>query len=157
VLSRVRAALILTVVWVLCWIPFAVALDHVLADILLPGPRLDSPYTPVRLWAIWGALSGLGFAIVLGFAERGRSVSSLSIPRVLSWGAIGSALVPVLYFVYWFLTTGRRDPGVRSLGWRIALIEVGISAFLGIVCALCTLALMRAGKAGDQTHSAGAA
>ena len=127
-----------------------------LADILVPEPRIDSPYTPIRLWAIWGALSGLGFAIVLGFAERGRSVSSLSIPRVLSWGAIGSALVPVLYFVYWLLTSGGPVPGVRSFFWRIALGDVGISAFLGIVCALCTLALMRAGNTNDQTHSVGA-
>ena len=149
--------MVVTAVWVICWVPFAVALDHVLMDILVPEPRLHSPYTPVRIWAIWGALSGLGFALVTMVLERGRQVSSLSIPRVLSWGAIGSALVPILYYIHAIVTFDGPVPGLGSVFWRIVLLTVAISAVLGIISALCTLALVRAGTAGDRTHPVGAA
>src|SRR5438094_7448281 len=137
-LRKVRAAVVITAVWVLCWIPFAVGLDHILVAILVPEPRIDNPYTPVRVWAIWGALSGLAFAIVLGFSERGRAVGSLSPVRVLTWGALGSALVPVFY---WVVT--RPPVSFGSLFLEMVFFTVGISALLGIVCALVTLGLMR--------------
>ncbi len=149
-LRKVRAALIVTAIWVLFWTPFAVGLDHILADILFPDPRIDSPYTPATVWAIWGALSGLAFAIVLALAERGRSVGGLSTGRMLSWGAVGSALVPV---VYWILTTPPA-PGFGSMFWEMMLFTVGTSALLGIVCAVMTLAFMRIGSSIDRTGAA---
>jgi hypothetical protein len=158
VLRRVRAALIIITVWILCWVPFGVALDHVLADILVPEPRVHSPYTPVRTWAVWGALTGLGFVIVLGLAERGRQAGSLSILRVLSWGAVGSALLPVFYQVYAAIASPPVPAfSFDSLYWRIALMTVGISALLGVVCALGTLALMRVGRVREPRDSVGAA
>jgi len=119
-----------------------VGLDNIIADILFPEPRIDSPYTPVSVWAIWGALSGLAFAIVLALAERGRTVGSLSTARMLSWAAFGSALVPV---VYWILTQPPA-PGFGSIFWEMMLFTVGTSALLGIVCGIMTLAFMRIGS-----------
>ena len=157
-LRKFRAGLVITAVWVLCWVPFGVALDHVLADILVPEPRVHSPYTPIRVWAIWGALTGLGFVIVLALAERGHRVASLSVLRVLSWGAIGSALLPVVYYVYLAMTSAPVPPfSFDSLFWRIRLMTVGISALLGVVCALGTLTLMRAGQVREPNRSVGAA
>ena len=113
-LRKLRAALIISALWILCWTPVAVALDHVLVALLVTEPRIDNPYTPVRVWAIWGGLSGLAFAIVLGLAERGRAVGGLSAARVLTWGAVGSAFVPV---AYWVVTWGPPAPAlVRSSG-----------------------------------------
>lgn len=145
-LPKIRAALIVTILWVLCWVPVGVGLDHVLADILFPEPRIDSPYTPVGIWLMWGALSGLSFAIVLGLGERGRAVGSLSILRVVSWGAVGSALVPAFFYVYHALMSPAPDSNLASVYWRIALLTVGLSALLGMICALGILALMRAGR-----------
>ena len=141
-LRKLRAALIITAIWVLFWTPFAVGLDNIIADILFPEPRIDSPYTPVSVWAIWGALSGLAFVIVLALAERGRAVGSLSTARMLSWAAIGSALVPV---VYWILTQVP-DAGFGLVFWETMLFTVGISALLGVVCAIMTLSFMRVGS-----------
>ena len=76
-LRKVRAALIITAIWVLFWTPFAVGLNQILSDILFPN-SIDSPYTPVSVWAIWGALCGLTFAVLLALTERGRAVGWLS-------------------------------------------------------------------------------
>ena len=140
-LRKVRAALIITAIWVLFWTPFAVGLNQILSDILFPN-SIDSPCTPVSVWAIWGALSGLAFVIVLALAERGRAVGSLSTARMLSWAAIGSALVPV---VYWILTQVP-DAGFGLVFWETMLFTVGISALLGVVCAIMTLSFMRVGS-----------
>src|SRR2546430_13666619 len=45
--------------------------------ILVPEP-IDYPYAALQVWVIWGALSGLGFAIMLALAERGRGAGSRS-------------------------------------------------------------------------------
>src|SRR5882762_10332557 len=132
--SKLRAALIIAAIWVLFWTPFAVGLNQILADILFPN-SIDGPYTPVSVWAIWGALCGFVFAILLALTERGRAVGTLSTARVLSWAAIASAVVPV---VYWILT------GLEALGfgwafWETVLLTVGISALLGVVCGIMTL------------------
>jgi hypothetical protein len=153
-LRKLRAALIISALWVLCWTPVALVLDHVLVALFVPEPRIDNPYTPVRVWAIWGALSGLAFAIVLGLAERGRAVGGLSAARVLTWGAVGSALVPV---AYWVLTWRPPAPSFGPLFWQVTLITMGISALLGTVCAVLTVALMRAGTAQKANASASGA
>jgi hypothetical protein len=140
-LRKVRAVLIITAIWVLFWTPFAIGLNQILADILFPN-SIDSPYTPVSVWAIWGALCGFVFAILLALTERGRAVGTLSTARVLSWAAIASALVPV---VYWILT-GLEAVGFGWAFWETVLSTVGISALLGVVCGIMTLSFMRAGS-----------
>jgi len=146
VLRKVRAAVIITVAWLVCWIPFAVGLDHFLADLLVPEPRIDSPYTPVRVWAIWGALSGLSFAVVLALGERGRAAGTLSTLRVLSWGAVGAALVPLAYYIVLAVAGSGPPPSFASLYWRLVLLVIAESGLLGVCSAIGVLALMRAGK-----------
>ena len=48
------------------------------------------------LLGLVGFLSGLGFAAVLSFAERRRSLNELSLGRVALWGLLGSAAIPLL-------------------------------------------------------------
>ena len=155
-LRKLRAALIISALWVLCWVPFGLALERALVSILFPEPPMHSPYIGVSVWAIWGALSGLCFATVLGFRERGHTASNLSTLRVLSWGALGSALVPLLYEVYWFARSSNL-PGPGSLVWIMVLVNVGISALLGTVCAAITQALVRVAQRARANESPGAA
>jgi len=141
VLRKVRAALIITAIWVLFWTPYAVGLNQILADILFPN-SIDGPYTPVSVWAIWGALCGLAFTIVLALAERGRAVGSLSTARVLGWAALGSVLVPVIYWT----VSDPLWPGSASVYSETILLTLGISVLLGIVCAVMTLGFVRVGS-----------
>jgi hypothetical protein len=156
VLRKLRAALIIAALWVLWWVPFGLAIEHVLWDILLPEPRIDSPYMSVTVWVIWAALSGLCFATVLGFGERGRAVATLSTARVLSWGAVGSTVIPILYSLYTFFTWPR-VPAPGSVFWLITALLVCVSALLGTICAAFTLALMRESLARSQAGRSGAA
>ena len=143
-LLKVRATLVIAALWVLCWVPFGLALEDVLVPLFMgPEPWIDSPYMGLKIWILWGALSGLSFAIVLAFGERGRAVGRLSVLRVLSWGAIGSALVAILYSAYLLLTAPTFVRG--SLFWISTGILVAVSAFLGTICALITMALLREG------------
>ena len=145
-LRRIRAALIITALWVLCWVPLGLVLDDLVRILVPPQPDIDSPTMGVTIWAIWGALSGLGFAIVLGFLERGHTVASLSTFRVLSWGAVGSALVPILFFAGAYAYEA-----VRRGSEPVMLAAAGMSAFLGVISAAITMALMRKGSDG-QLH-----
>jgi hypothetical protein len=157
VFRKVRAALVISVLWVLCWVPFGLALEHVVWRIVLgPDPWIDSPFMSVTVWVIWGALSGLCFAMVLGLGERGRAAGALSTSRFLIWGAVGSTIVPLLYSLYTFFTW----PVVlapASRFWVITLILVGASAFLGCICAALTLALMRESVSRESSGSSRAA
>jgi len=46
--------------------------------------------------AVAGFISGTGFAVALSLAERRHSLKDLSLPRVALWGALGSAIIPLL-------------------------------------------------------------
>ena len=155
-LRKLRAALIISALWTLCWVPVGRALEDALVGILLPQPRIDSPYMGMTTWIIWGALSGLGFAIVLGLLERGRGVATLSTFRVLSWGAVGSVILPIVYTVY-FLAQPALALSLDLTFWLIVLLPIGVSALLGTLCAGITLALVRAGAAREPSRSSGAA
>ena len=146
----------ISVLWVLCWVPFGLPIERILTDIFFPRPRIDSPYMGLGMWVIWGALSGLAFAIVLGFGERGRPVASLSAARVIGWGALGPVIVAVLYLVY-LVIAWPRALVLDSAFWVLSLILVGVSAVLGLICAVITLSLMRASTPRAEDVSKGAA
>src|SRR5262245_19822214 len=44
----------------------------------------------------WGAVSGAVFALLLAIAERRRTVNELSMGRVVGWGPIGGAALPLI-------------------------------------------------------------
>jgi len=47
----------------------------------------------IPVFAYPGFLSGVGFSVVLGIAERRHSFDQLSLPRFTAWGAVGGLLV----------------------------------------------------------------
>jgi len=154
---KLRAALLISAFWVLCWVPFGLALEQVLWRIVLgPDPWLDSPFMSMTVWVIWAALSGLCFSMVLALGERGRAAGNLSTSRFLIWGAVGSTIVPLLYNLYTFLTWPESLTR-RSSFWVITLILVCVSALLGCICAAFTLALMRERYSPDSSGSSRAA
>ena len=156
-IRKLRAALVISAVWALFWVPFGLALEHVLWRIVLgPDPWIDSPFMSVTVWVIWGALSGLCFAMVLGLGERGRAAGTLSTSRFLVWGALGSTIVPLLYSLYTFFSWPEA-PARGSTFWVITLILVCASALLGCICAVFTLVLMRESPSRNSGGSSRAA
>ena len=143
---RLRAALAIGGIWGLVWFPLG-ALVALYAAGSPPQPA-DLFYRPVDVptfllvWTIWGGLSGTGFAIILGTAERRRTLGELSIARAALWGALGAMSAPTLLTA---VDLARGLLGSRLYDWRVPLVSVLASAILGGACGAATLIAARRG------------
>lgn len=139
-LRRFRAVLVTAVRWSLVWLPMGL----VLGIISNAGPDYDLAPPPIPFfalaWTVWGAMSGGAFAIILSFAESGRTIATLSLLRTALWGALGCMTLPVvlaasdLFGRPWFI--GRDD-------WALFAFVLASSAVVGAVCAAGTIAVLR--------------
>ena len=123
---RLRGAVGIALTWGGAWAVIGVALALGIG-ILRPG-EIDPGEGPVKVAAVLGLagfLSGLGFAGLLAFGERRRTIRDLSLARVALWGFLGAAAIPAL--------TGA-DIGE---GW--------ITGTLGAIFATASLAVARRG------------
>jgi hypothetical protein len=111
-LRQLRGALGITLLWAVVWFPLGIGLgvwrylrspfsDEMYGGEFARLPALSVIGPIVLVWTAWGAISGFLFATILSAAERRHSVDDVSIVRVSTWGAIGSASLPcvVLLFV----------------------------------------------------------
>ncbi len=143
-LRRFRAALSVGIFWGLAWLPIGAALAFY-ASLSPPRPS-DLLYRPVDFrvfltaWTIWGGLSGLVFALILGAAERRHTLAELSVARTAGWGALGSASVPGLLAGFDVL---RGATAGALYDWSPAVVSLIVSAGLGAACAAGTLAVAR--------------
>ena len=83
--------------WGTMWAALGAALG-VVRGILAPQ-SIDPGEGPLNVaWILGtaGFFSGVTFALVLSRLERGRSLRSISLPRVALWGAVGAAVIPLL-------------------------------------------------------------
>lgn len=143
-LRKLRAALVIAGIWAIVWMPMGFALA------LYAGSRSPQPTDviarPVSLplfvsvWTMWGGASGVLFALILGLAERRRTLASLSLVRTVVWGAIGCVTLPAALTIVDVLTT---PAGLRGYTWRFPLAALAVSAALGAACAAATLAVAR--------------
>lgn len=78
-----------------------------------------------------GAIAGAGFSIVVGIAERKRSLDELSFARFAIWGALGGILVGL--------------PFVAEIASSGLMAVFGILGGLGATSAAGSLALARMG------------
>jgi hypothetical protein len=136
--------LVFALIWAIVWLPIGVALAYY-AD-SRPAAPSDIIGRPVSIpvfataWTAWGAISGGVFAVVLGWAERRRTIEALSIVRTALWGALGASALPVILLGVDMLST---PAGLRGYGWRFPFVVIGVSAALGAGCAAATLGLAR--------------
>jgi hypothetical protein len=101
----------------------------------------------VPAWILAGLISGAGFSVVLAIAERHRQLEELTLKRVASLGAIGSAISALMAMpLYWFVSEGRLQ----------VLPFLGVVAVLGAGSAAGTLALARRALVGQVLDAGGA-
>lgn len=96
-MRRLRAVLVMTVLWSVPWLFIGVAIG---ANLMRVGavmvPHRFTGDLPVILGAMGGAIgaiSGFGFALLLIFAEPTDSFAELRQWRVAQWGALSAAIV----------------------------------------------------------------
>jgi len=144
VLRQIRALLAIAVIWALIWLPIGLGLA-LYADSRPPQPS-DVVRRPVSIalfvtaWTAWGWISGAVFALILGFAERRRTLADLSLGRTAVWGALGSMTVPT---VLTLIDVFQMPVGLAFYDWQFVLVALVVSAALGAGCAAGTLRLAR--------------
>ncbi len=143
-LRQFRAALGIGLMWAVIWLPIGLALALYAASFPpQPSDIISRPVSVpwfVTVWTAWGGISGTGFAIILGFTERRRSLSELSLSRIAAWGALGAMTVPTLLILVEILST---PLSLHFYDWRLPLVVLAVSATLGGVCGAVTLTLAR--------------
>jgi len=100
ILRWLRGILGTAVTWAVLWSSIGTVLA-VITIVLNGGPDVASllKYTfwVAAFYAVWGAVSGGMFALVLTATERRRSLADLSLLRIVIWGAVGALAVPILF------------------------------------------------------------
>jgi hypothetical protein len=89
-------------------------------------------------WGIWGTVSGAVFANLLIVAERRSTLSTLSMRRIATWGALGGVFLPLLSYAMLVLTGG---PVIGAL--VPTAIAAAIASLLGAGMAAGHLSLAR--------------
>lgn len=149
-LRRLRGMVAMSVFWAVLW---TIGWTVLGALAFLVGPLVLSrdDYVPLRyvpgilaqgavLWAVWGAVSGAVFALLLAIAERRRTIADLRMSRVALWGAIGGVVIPLGITA----VAGRHGMG-QGLLLGVGILGT-ISALLGALCSTGTLWLVRRGE-----------
>ena len=132
-LRRIRAAVIMGLLWAVPWAVVAVLIGWVVD----PDESMD------EMWWVIGAypgfLGGVLFSIVLSVAERHRSLSELSVRRFGAWGAAAGLVIGVLPFLL-----GTPNPNINVA--RLATIVIGSFTAMSAVSAAGSLAIARKGE-----------
>ena len=96
-IRRLRGVAGVAVLWGTIWAVLGALLGLVYGA--LRPEDIDPGESPTRIAAILGTagfISGAGFAMMLAFLERGRTLRDISAVRVALWGGAGGAVIPLL-------------------------------------------------------------
>lgn len=122
-LRKLRGVMSIGLIWGILWVAFVNVLGMVIwvihPDDIDPG---EGPLVFSAIFGMVGLISGIGFGILLSFAESGKTIRDIWLPRAAIWGMLGSAAFPLL--------TGRED-------------QVFIMCPLGAVIATALVAIAR--------------
>ncbi len=96
-LRKCRGALGIAITWSATWALVFAGLATAVG--IFDPASVDPGETTARIagiGAVFGFVSGLGFATVLALAEGRKVLGKLSIGRAAMWGALGTAAFPLL-------------------------------------------------------------
>lgn len=146
-LKRLRGAVGTGLTWAAGWAVLGAVHGFVVGLVnprywTLANPILDTAFG----YAVAGLIAGTGFSGLLAWLDRRSTLERLSRARVVVWGAVGGALVPVLVHLTRGLTS--------SAGWTDVALTASVTGVLGGGSALVTLWIARRSK-GPQYDSTG--
>ena len=134
-LRRIRDAVAMGLTWAFQWAVIAVLIGTITESLF--GYSIEKNHVdPLAALAMPGFIAGVFFYTVIGFAERGRKVDELSLPRLAAWGAAVGILLGVVPFAM-------GTPTARYPLWLVVIIIVGSSTLLSTVSAVGSGLLFR--------------
>jgi hypothetical protein len=149
-IRRVRAAIVLTLIWAILWAGAGVSIGTVWYLRVRELPLIDPPAVTFTM-VIWlakdfglaGAVSGGLFAALMSVAERNKSTAQLGFVNVALWGALASVLVP-----------GIVNVGVLLGDWWWGVGFLASFGIAGAVTAALILAIARRGAVANSPIAA---
>lgn len=95
ILHRLRSALVLGILWGVAWLPVGVTLAVSKRWLSFPFGWID--WVALGAWTGLAVVSGATFALLLASRERAKTLESLAARRVLAWGTLAGAGVPIAF------------------------------------------------------------
>jgi hypothetical protein len=96
-LRKCRGMLGVAITWGAVWAAVFALIAFVIGifdpDSIDPG---EGPLPISGIGAVFGAVSGIVFGVLLALAERRKTLEDLSLIRVALWGAVATAVYPLL-------------------------------------------------------------
>ena len=111
------------VTWGVLWLALWICVLGVIAAINPESVDPGEPQAMIVIFGSMGVLSGVAFAMLLWFVERGKAIGDVRAARAVLWGFVGSAFVQSA-----FLDHG--DAGLAA--------NIGMGLFLSLVGAVVT-------------------
>ncbi|MHC4404820.1 MAG: hypothetical protein ACYTG0_34660 [Planctomycetota bacterium] len=133
-LRRIRGAIGMGLTWAAAWSPIGAIIGLVLGSVLGGVPLGAVVLRNVATFAMLGFVGGASFSTVLRITEGRRRFDELSLPRFITWGALGGFLLGVLA-----ISLELWGSGFTLLGAIVA----GATTLLGAGSAASSLALAR--------------
>ena len=130
-LRRIRAALLMGLIWAALWLPAGLLLGLILD----PDGSMDEPW--ILVGALPGFLAGVAFSVVLGIAARHRKLDELSVATVGRWGAVAGIVIGSLPFIL-----GDQGQNPQNV-WVLPVVVIGSITALSAVSAAGSLLLAR--------------
>jgi hypothetical protein len=138
VISRIRAIVIIAILWAVAWLPLALLFSWL--DLSSASPSAIEFLRRVLFYCMWGGIMGAAFALLLAFAGSGQQGETLTMPRTIVVGTLAGMVPPAL----WLGTSAVRDQ-YFGYDWTILLL-LAATGIMGAVCACGTLLLSRRGS-----------
>ena len=135
-MTRVRGAIGIGVTWALAWGGAGAVM--VIGIVLATGSRPDPPF-PLMFTAL-GFIAGVIFSGVVAFAERGRPVARLRVPRVAAWGAAVGVVLATAFVLA--VASG----GDRAFLWNLVFLAPIIGSAAAGTAAGCLLLARRTAR-----------
>ena len=96
-LRKCRGILKMGVTWGIVWAAIFAGISIVVG--IIDPDSIDAGEGPLglgRIGAIFGFVSGSVFGLLLSFADGRKAIRELSLGRAAVWGALGTAVIPLL-------------------------------------------------------------
>ena len=139
-LRRLRGLAGVGVTWGAMWAGIGAGIGLIIGIVEPDAWRWTNP---VLDWAygmgLYGFVSGIGFGTLLSLKEGRKRLFDLSLGRVVLWGLVGSAAVPIIFSMLGVL-------GVAGASLVEIIEAIMVTGFLGGTFALGSVAIARSAQ-----------
>lgn len=94
-LRRLRSALVIGLLWGILWLILGFVVDALMVWFAAPPRAFDTLL--LGIWTGLGIASGTTFAGLLARLERNRTVETLAFRRLVVWGVLAGAGIPIVF------------------------------------------------------------